>query len=57
MGVRLYPLTAASNGPVVHPQMIYEYGEPRWNDIDRETKELGQKPVSVSLCPPKSHVD
>jgi hypothetical protein len=34
--------------------MIYEYGERRWNDIDREkSEELGEKPVSVPLCPPE----
>jgi hypothetical protein len=27
------------------PQVIYAYGEPRWNDIDRKIKELGEKPV------------
>jgi hypothetical protein len=32
---RLCVCTEASNGPIVHPpEYIYEYGEPRWNDID-----------------------
>jgi hypothetical protein len=30
-GVRLRP----SAGPLFIPQMIYEYGEPLWNDMDR----------------------
>jgi hypothetical protein len=34
-GVTLHRLTAATNEPNVHPQIIYEYGEPRWNDIVR----------------------
>jgi hypothetical protein len=36
------------------PLMIYEYGERRWNDIDRgKTEELGEKPVPVPLRPPQ----
>jgi hypothetical protein len=37
------------------PQIIYEYGEPWWNDIDSEKpkKKLGEKPVPVPLCPPQ----
>jgi hypothetical protein len=34
-GVRLCLSIAATDGPVVRPQMIYERGEPRLNDIDR----------------------
>jgi hypothetical protein len=35
-------------------QMIYEYGERRWNDIDRgKPKIIGEKPVPVPLCPPQ----
>jgi hypothetical protein len=34
-GVRLCVWTAATNGPFVHLQMICEYGEPRWNYVDR----------------------
>jgi hypothetical protein len=31
-------------GQLFIPQVIYEYGEPRWNDIDREkTEELETK--------------
>jgi hypothetical protein len=32
--------------------IIYEYGEPCRNDIDRKIKDLGEKPVLVPLCPP-----
>jgi hypothetical protein len=37
--------------PIVHSQVIYEYGEPRWNDIDRGkhmilTPELSYNPTS-----------
>jgi hypothetical protein len=28
-------------------QMIYENEEPRWNDVDRKTEELREKPVPV----------
>jgi hypothetical protein len=31
------------------PQMIYEYGEWRWNDFDEKTKELWEKHVPVTL--------
>jgi hypothetical protein len=35
-------------------QVIYEFGEPRWNDTDRgKTEELGEKPVPVPLRPPQ----
>jgi hypothetical protein len=30
----------ATNGPLVNPQVMYEHGEPRWNDIDRERRLL-----------------
>jgi hypothetical protein len=32
------------------PQVMKEYGEPRWNDIDRR-KLNSKKPVPVPLCP------
>jgi hypothetical protein len=34
-----------------------EMWSPRWNDIDGKTKELGEKPVSVPLCPPQIPLD
>jgi hypothetical protein len=34
-GVRLRPWTAATNGPIFNPQVMYEHWEPWWNDIDR----------------------
>jgi hypothetical protein len=42
----LLPLTDI----VFIPQMVYEYGEPRWNDIDRGNRTTRGKPVPVSLC-------
>jgi hypothetical protein len=36
------------------PQMIHEYGEPQWNDIDGKTDELGEKPFLLPLCPPQA---
>jgi hypothetical protein len=33
----------------------YEFGERRWNDIDRgKPEEFGEKPVPVPLCPPNT---
>jgi len=29
--------------PIVHPHMIYEYGEPRWNDTERENGRTRRK--------------
>jgi len=50
-GVRPRLWTAATNEPIVHPQMTYEYGEPRWNDIDRgKLKNWRKKRVPVPLC-------
>jgi hypothetical protein len=34
-------------------QMIREYGEPWWNDIDSKTEELGEQPVPMPLWPPQ----
>jgi hypothetical protein len=36
-----------------NPQMIHEYGEPRWKEIDGRKEKLGEKPVAVPLCPPQ----
>jgi hypothetical protein len=46
-GVRLCLWTAATNGPIVHPPgNTYEYGEPRWNDIDRGKPKNSEKNLS-----------
>jgi hypothetical protein len=37
--------------------MTYEYGEKRWNYIDRKRKELEEKPVPLLSGPPQSHMD
>jgi hypothetical protein len=34
-GVRLCLWTVATKGPLFIPQVIYKYGETRWNDTDR----------------------
>jgi hypothetical protein len=35
------------------PHTTYKYGEPRWNDIDRESRRSWKKPVPVPICPPQ----
>jgi hypothetical protein len=35
------------------PQVIYEYGEPRWYDTNMKTEKLGENPVPVAPCPPQ----
>jgi hypothetical protein len=52
--VRLYLRTAATNGPIIHPQVTHEHGETRWNDIDRRkllihSPELSSNPTSSYL--------
>jgi hypothetical protein len=32
------------------PQIIYQYGEPWWNDTEGKTEEIWEKPIPV--CPP-----
>jgi hypothetical protein len=54
MGVRLHLRTAATNRLIVHPQVIYEYREPQWNDTDRgklliHPSELSGNPISSHL--------
>jgi hypothetical protein len=34
-------------------QMIYDYGESWWNNMDREYKRTRRKSVPVLLCPPE----
>jgi hypothetical protein len=43
MGVRLCLWTAATNRLLVHPQMIHEYKEPRWNNTDRGKPKNSEK--------------
>jgi hypothetical protein len=45
-GVRLCLWTVATNIHFVHSQVIYEYGEPRWNDVDRENRKTQRKTCS-----------
>jgi hypothetical protein len=48
--VRLCLWTASASGPIVRPQVIYEHGEPRWNDIDRvKPKNSGKTCPSATL--------
>jgi hypothetical protein len=39
-GVRVSMNCGSQKGLLFLSQVIYEYGEPRWNDIDRGTEEL-----------------
>jgi hypothetical protein len=52
----VYSDNGAANGPVFHPDTGMNM-EQWWNDIDRKTKGLGEKPVLVSLCPPQIPLD
>jgi hypothetical protein len=52
-GERRCLITAATNGPIVIHDMIYDYGEQRWNERRGETERTREKPVSVPLCPPQ----
>jgi hypothetical protein len=50
---RLLVISITVNGPIVHPQVIYEYGalvEWYWQG---KPEELGEKPVPVPLSPPQ----
>jgi hypothetical protein len=42
--------TAATNGPIVHPRVIYEYGDQWWNKWQGK---IGENHVQVPLCPPE----
>jgi hypothetical protein len=48
-GVRLCISTAATSGSFVHTQIICVYGEPWWDDIDRENRRTRRK-----TCPTAS---
>jgi hypothetical protein len=55
--VRLCLSTVATNGRVVCPQ-IYEYGELRWEDIDRVNRRTRRKTcISATLSNHKTHMD
>jgi hypothetical protein len=43
-GARLRLSTAATNGPIVHPQVTSEHGEPWWNDAVNRRKLLIRPP-------------
>jgi hypothetical protein len=45
-GVRRCLLTVSTNGPIILIQMIYKYGEPRWNEIDKEKPKYSEKILS-----------
>jgi hypothetical protein len=42
-GVRLRLWTTTTNRPIAHTQIIYEYVEPWWNDIDRGQPKNSEK--------------
>jgi hypothetical protein len=57
-GVRPCLWTVATNGPIVYPQVTYDYGEPQWNDIDRGKPKNSEKNLSQShFIHDKSHID
>jgi hypothetical protein len=58
-GVRLCLWTAASNGLLFIPQVIYESEEPQWNDTDRgKLKNLEKKNLfQCHFVHHKSHMD
>jgi hypothetical protein len=50
--------TAAITGHIVHPLMIHEYGQRRWNDTDRGNPKNSEKTLSQRhLVHHKSHMD
>jgi hypothetical protein len=57
-GVRLRLWTSTTNGTIVHPQVIYEYGEPWWDDIDGGKPKNSDKNLSQRhSVHHKSHID
>jgi hypothetical protein len=46
-GVRLCLWSAATNGPTVHSQIMYKYGEPRWNYMTRKKRKNRRKACST----------
>jgi hypothetical protein len=55
-GMRICLWTAATDRHTVHPQAIYEYGGPRWNDIDREKPVILQKYSDLGVMPTTGHL-
>jgi hypothetical protein len=58
--MRLYLWNAVTNGPglLFISQMTYQYGEPRWNDTDREKQNNSNKSLSQCLSVHhKSHMN
>jgi hypothetical protein len=54
MGWEYFSEQLTQTGLLFISQIIYEYGEPRWNYIDRGKHEFGENPVPVPLCPPQN---
>jgi hypothetical protein len=53
--VRLHLWTPATSGPAVHPPgILYEHGEPWWNDIDR--RKCLMHPPELYGSPTSSHL-
>jgi hypothetical protein len=50
---KLWPPT----GPLFNPQTIYEYGEPRWNDVDRGKKNSEKIQFQCHIVYQKTHTD
>jgi hypothetical protein len=45
------PKLGPPTSPLFNLQVMYDYGEPRWNYNDRGTEELGKKLTPVLTCP------
>jgi hypothetical protein len=45
--------TAASNGPILHPRAIYEYGKSRWMLLTGGNRRTRRKIYRVPLCLPQ----
>jgi hypothetical protein len=42
--------TAATNGPIVHPQVIYDMDSHGGMILTGKTEELGEKPLPMPIC-------
>jgi hypothetical protein len=47
--VRLCLSSGATNGHIIHPQVIYEYEQPWLNDIDRIKSKISEKTLFQCL--------